>query len=251
MGPRRWSPTTTSWASRRRRSRRPCAISRPISDGTGSGSTRSAPGPSGRWPRRGSPASSGCTARLPRSRRCAPTSRPRTSGGPPCTSPRTCRAPSPARRSTSTAASTSWASPPATSRMRAVGGRAHTIRNVIWDVDGTLFDTYPAIARAFRAALGELGADDSEERIAHLARESLGHCMAALVADHGLDPARFEAAFGRHYDRVEPADQPLFPGVADVCRRIVELGGRNVIVTHRGPRGTAELLAAANLTHLF
>lgn len=135
--------------------------------------------------------------------------------------------------------------------MRAVGGRAHTIRNVIWDVDGTLFDTYPAIARAFRAALGELGADDSEERIAHLARESLGHCLAALVADHGLDPARFEAAFGRHYDRVEPADQPLFPGVADVCRRIVEHGGRNVIVTHRGARGTAELLAAANLTPLF
>jgi phosphoglycolate phosphatase-like HAD superfamily hydrolase len=26
-------------------------------------------------------------------------------------------------------------------------------RNIIWDVDGTLFDTYPAIARAFKAAL--------------------------------------------------------------------------------------------------
>jgi phosphoglycolate phosphatase-like HAD superfamily hydrolase len=131
--------------------------------------------------------------------------------------------------------------------MRAAGHRAHTIRNVIWDVDGTLFDTYPAIARAFRAALNELGADEPAERIVELARESLGACLATLAADHGLDPASFDEAFGRHYERIEAADQPPFPGVTDVCRGVVRLGGRNVIVTHRGPRGTAELLAAANL----
>jgi phosphoglycolate phosphatase-like HAD superfamily hydrolase len=32
-------------------------------------------------------------------------------------------------------------------------------RNIIWDVDGTLFDTYPAIARAFQTALNDLGSD--------------------------------------------------------------------------------------------
>ncbi len=32
------------------------------------------------------------------------------------------------------------------------------IRNIIWDADGTLFDTYPAIASAFQAAMADLGA---------------------------------------------------------------------------------------------
>ncbi|MGE5598647.1 MAG: HAD hydrolase-like protein, partial [Bacteroidota bacterium] len=31
------------------------------------------------------------------------------------------------------------------------------LRNIIWDVDGTLFDTYPPIAKAFQEALDELG----------------------------------------------------------------------------------------------
>jgi phosphoglycolate phosphatase-like HAD superfamily hydrolase len=40
--------------------------------------------------------------------------------------------------------------------MHIANGRSLTFSNVIWDVDGTLFDTYPAIARAFKAALNEL-----------------------------------------------------------------------------------------------
>ena len=52
--------------------------------------------------------------RSPTSRRCGRTSRPRTSAGAPSISPRTCRARSPARCSTWTAGSTSWASRPGT-----------------------------------------------------------------------------------------------------------------------------------------
>ncbi len=135
--------------------------------------------------------------------------------------------------------------------MRTADGRSPTIRNVIWDVDGTLFDTYPAIARAFRAALNELGRDAPLERIADLARESLGRCAATLAEEHQLDPEVLEAAFGRQYERTRPGEQPPFPGVREVCEHIRLLGGRNVIVTHRGQRGTTELLAAANLTGSF
>lgn len=135
--------------------------------------------------------------------------------------------------------------------MRAADGRSLTIRNLIWDVDGTLFDTYPAIARAFRAALNDLGADDSLKRIADLARVSLGEAAAVLAAEHGLDRTVLEAAFDGHYEHATPAEQPPFPGVREVCRQVLRLGGRNVIVTHRGPRGTAELLTAGRLTRYF
>jgi HAD superfamily hydrolase (TIGR01509 family) len=125
------------------------------------------------------------------------------------------------------------------------------IRNAIWDVDGTLFDTYPAIARAFREALLELGADTPVDEIADLARESLGHCATTLAGRHGLDVDRFEAAFARHYERATPGDSPPFEGVRQVCELIRERGGQNVIVTHRGPAGTAELLAEGGLAGCF
>ena len=135
--------------------------------------------------------------------------------------------------------------------MRTPDGRVHTIHNVIWDVDGTMFDTYPAISRAFKAALREFGQDDSLQRIMALARDSLGHCTTTLVEEHHLDPALFEAAVARHYERTQPADQPPFPGVKEVCEHIRGTGGQNVIVTHRGPLGAAELLAASGLSGLF
>ena len=53
-------------------------------------------------------------------------------------------------------------------------------RNIIWDVDGTLFDTYPAIAQAIKAALHELGKDAS---LNNILRQLLCD-LAALVSNH-------------------------------------------------------------------
>lgn len=135
--------------------------------------------------------------------------------------------------------------------MRARDGRHLAIRNIVWDVDGTLLDTYPAIARAFRAALNDLGHDAPLRRIASLARESLGTCAATLAEERGVDLARLEARVAEHYERTQPEEQPPFPGVREVCDRICRAGGQNVIVTHRGPKGTAELLTRNGLSGYF
>jgi HAD superfamily hydrolase (TIGR01509 family) len=132
-----------------------------------------------------------------------------------------------------------------------IDDKLRKVRNIIWDVDGTLFDTYPAISRAFKAALNDLGADASVARIADLARESLGRCATTLADEHQLDLASLETAFDRHYDSTKPGEQPPFPGVTEVCEHIRLIGGQNLIVTHRGPRGTAELLAASHLAGYF
>lgn len=131
--------------------------------------------------------------------------------------------------------------------MRTADGRELRVRNIIWDIDGTLFDTYPAIAGAFRAALRELGADASPERITGLARESLGTCATTLARSAGLDRSALENAFLRHYEAIPPDEQPPFDGAREVCERICWLDGDNVIVTHRGARGTTKLLEAAGL----
>jgi phosphoglycolate phosphatase-like HAD superfamily hydrolase len=125
------------------------------------------------------------------------------------------------------------------------------LRNIIWDVDGTLFDTYPAIARAFRAALNDLGKDAPLDWIQGLARKSLGYCASTLAAQYQLTEDDIEQTFEQHYDSVKPEEQPPFPGVIAVCEYICAIGGKNVIVTHRGQAGTAELLAANDMTRYF
>jgi len=124
-------------------------------------------------------------------------------------------------------------------------------RNIIWDVDGTLFDTYPAIAKAFQAALNDLGKEASLDWIEGLAKTSLSHCVTTLADKYHLNEEDIDQAFGAHYDRTRPEEQPPFPGVTTVCEYICTIGGKNVIVTHRGHEGTDELLAANKMTHYF
>ena len=124
-------------------------------------------------------------------------------------------------------------------------------RNIIWDVDGTLFDTYPAIARAFQVALNDLGKDASLEWIEGLARTSLSYCVTTLASQCQLNEKDIGQAFEEHYDRTPPEEQPPFPGVITICKYICTLGGMNVIITHREHKSTNELLTANKMTHYF
>ncbi len=124
-------------------------------------------------------------------------------------------------------------------------------RNIIWDVDGTLFDTYPAIAKAFQVALNDLGKDALLDWIEGLARVSLSYCVTTLASQYQLNEKDIGQAFEEHYDRTPPEEQPPFPGVITVCEYICTLGGMNVIITHRDHEGTNELLSANKMNHYF
>ncbi len=129
--------------------------------------------------------------------------------------------------------------------------RERILRNAIWDVDGTLFDTYPAISRAFLDALAAFGASAPLAEIEGLARVELSHCASQLAARFDLPRDELLRRFGEHYAAVPLVEQPPFPGVREVCEKIVALGGVNAIVTHRGAQTTAGLLAMHGLHSLF
>lgn len=125
------------------------------------------------------------------------------------------------------------------------------IRNIIWDVDGTLFDTYPAIAGAFQAALRDLGFEAPFDQIIALAAISLTHCVSALAGEYHLPENEIGERFTAHYGRVRPEEQPPFPGVRPILAYIRSLGGKNVIVTHRGRQSLSELLAVHGMAAYF
>lgn len=125
------------------------------------------------------------------------------------------------------------------------------IKNILWDLDGTIFDTYPAITYAISKSLNELGHSLALNVIDGLARQSIDHCMETLSQRFKLDPNLLRAQFAKSYREVSPEKQIPFPGVREVCDWIHERGGINVIITHRAVASTQKLLAVHSLTSCF
>jgi HAD superfamily hydrolase (TIGR01509 family) len=125
------------------------------------------------------------------------------------------------------------------------------IKNIIWDADGTLFDTYPQISAAFCRALNQAGYSAPFDWIDSLARKSLDTCFNTLVERFDLNADEFDREFDHQYGGIGPKDQPPFPGVIEICEQIIGAGGKNFIVTHRRQRTLAALLSAHDMTRLF
>jgi HAD superfamily hydrolase (TIGR01509 family) len=125
------------------------------------------------------------------------------------------------------------------------------IQHLIWDVDGTLFDTYPAIARSFQAAARDLGAPATYDEVMRLAQVSVDHCITTLCDTYALAADQLEKLFEQHYRTITPEDQPPFAGVEAVCEHIRARGSLNLIVTHRRRAGLDRLLATHRLADYF
>ena len=125
------------------------------------------------------------------------------------------------------------------------------IKNIIWDFDGTLFDTYPAIARAFQIVLEAHGKQASVEENEALSRVSMTYCLETLAERHSLQPDEIEQGFSDAYDKIRAVSSPPFEHVKTICEYIVSNQGKNVIITHRGKVGTEEILAQHDMTEYF
>jgi HAD superfamily hydrolase (TIGR01509 family) len=126
-----------------------------------------------------------------------------------------------------------------------------TIKNLIWDIDGTVFDTYPAIALAFQQAMSSFGHAVEVEEMSALAQVSVNYCVSELIARYGIDQETLEERFNAAYIALPKTAQVPFDGVRDVLEWVRAQGGVNGVVTHRLREGTHELLRLHSLDHLF
>jgi HAD superfamily hydrolase (TIGR01509 family) len=124
-------------------------------------------------------------------------------------------------------------------------------KNILWGVDGILFDTYPAMTYALSKTVNELGVSIGLNVIDGLARQSISHCLETLSLHFKLNPNLFRRRFYESYWKVDPANQLPFPGVREVCKLIHARGGLNIVVTHRDLQSTQMLMEAHNLASHF
>ena len=125
------------------------------------------------------------------------------------------------------------------------------IRNVIWDVDGTLFDTYPVFVSAFTQVLSGYDITIEAARILSLVKVSVPHAVEMIAEAYSLDGEELKNRFWSQYARHSFLEQMPFPGLERVCRLICERSGKNVIVTHRGLQSATALLREHGLQSYF
>ena len=124
-------------------------------------------------------------------------------------------------------------------------------RHVIWDFDGTLVDTYPAITAQVVAALRELGVEEDARHVRELLNASMAETLAFLSSRHRLDPRAVQDAYHATYDEAGHAASPAFPGARPVLEAVRARGGLNLVVTHRSRASVLSLLDSTGLLPLM
>ena len=104
----------------------------------------------------------------------------------------------------------------------------------IWDMDGTLVDSYPAIVPAALESLSAQGVSyDREKLYQEVIRTSVGDVLEKLAAEHNLDLLPLKADFNRRNDS-NVASICAMPHAAKALNALQKAGHLNFVYTHRG-----------------
>ena len=106
-------------------------------------------------------------------------------------------------------------------------------RHIIWDFDGTLFDTYPVMARAFTETMNEAGYPVDYREVYDLMKIAISETVKKFQSKYGFGQEVLDAYRARRIE-LELAGARPFPGVEEVLARVIAAGGDNFICTHRG-----------------
>ena len=104
----------------------------------------------------------------------------------------------------------------------------------IWDMDGTLVDSYPAIVPAAGETLAAFGVVcDPEEIHREVIASSVGALLERIARERGLDAAAMKADFARRNDSRIQAIRPM-PHAKDCLEALRRAGHQSFVYTHRG-----------------
>lgn len=123
------------------------------------------------------------------------------------------------------------------------------IRRLVWDLDGTLIDTYPQACAALCEVLHSHGVGDSPEEVMARMKTSLGRCFRHYAPLLGMAPGTLRAAYQEAMAPREPSLSPL-PGIPEALEALSQMGCTHYLWTHRDG-GAWDLLAQNGLDHYF
>lgn len=120
-------------------------------------------------------------------------------------------------------------------------------RSIVWDMGGTLIDTYPSVDRTLLDVVTRAGYRSDLPRVAGLTRVSIDSAIVELAARAGIDRAELDGAYAQLKRSWQDRPAPVMTGARRVMDRVRAIGGRNLVVTNRDRESAAVLLAATDL----
>lgn len=125
------------------------------------------------------------------------------------------------------------------------------IKNIIWDFDGTIMDTYPAIASStYMVALNNKVNIDYNE-ILRMTKITLRFALEFLAKKTLKSYEELFQEYLIEYDKFDSSKLIVFPYVLDILKYVINAGGANYIVTHRGKDSLLKHLKENELTDFF
>lgn len=107
-------------------------------------------------------------------------------------------------------------------------------RAFIWDLDGTLLDSYPAIVPSAKEVCDGLGLALREDYIhEYVIRTSVGQLLRELAAERGLDSAPLIEDFNRRSDSRLGLVRAM-PHARETLEALARRDDLNLVYTHRG-----------------
>ena len=73
------------------------------------------------------------------------------------------------------------------------------IKHVVWEIDGTLIETFPATTNAILASLADHGFHTKPELVQDLAKISVSHCLAILAETCRISTTEIIEGFNQVY----------------------------------------------------
>lgn len=106
-------------------------------------------------------------------------------------------------------------------------------KHIIWDFDGTLFDTYPVMARAFCETMQAAGIPADYQAVYDAMKIAISGTVRDYQSRYGFGRDVLDA-YRAHRVALELAEVQPFPGALEVLQRVTAAGGDHFICTHRG-----------------
>lgn len=125
------------------------------------------------------------------------------------------------------------------------------IKNIIWDFDGTIMNTYPAIASSAHKVAELNKVKISYEDILKMTKITLKVALDFISKKSSKSYEELFQEYLSEYAKYDTSTLTLFPLVEETLELIVERDGKNYIITHRGKDSLIEHLNQHAITGFF
>lgn len=127
-----------------------------------------------------------------------------------------------------------------------IQGEKISMKNYIWDFDGTLYNTYPEMERALKEAIFYYGEKAPDNLLLKMLQTSIRDILNTHYGNKKHEIYAYYQTLEKNYQQ-HPL---LFPHAKEILAFIILEGGQNFIITHRN-ESAKEILAKDNLLGLF